>query len=287
MTMQKFAKGAAEQGLEFPVSNAYARGFRRAPSRLVSVREGKDHGVRLPADLCNDAALKASAGEIAEVRKEVVAGTFPRWFMEKYYPGDWGTFPEEIPEPLARAHETFNLAAPLSFDDPAGLARVVHMDNPTDLARILMDWLIDIGCRPKGSATDHFDFIETAVDSWMPVSLNRSRAAKEAFEMKYFFGVPRPEEVLGENITAYPEGAPNHPSFPAGHGAIAFADGLTFLDEWALYERTGETVTEKPLPDRVKQVVFDTCYIWAMARSLAGVHHAVDNLVFAFRRHAV
>lgn len=272
---QKFTKGSNGIDLEYPISRSQAsllNGYSSPEHSLISVREGDSHGYNLPMALCNDQSRKEALNEILKVREEVENDIFPKWFMEKYYPEDWGTFPEKIPEPLANAHNTFNLPQPLSFDDPKGLANVVHMDHTTDLSRVVLNWLISEKADFKNKAEKGFNFLAAVPDQHEKLNRKIKQYMDMAFEMKWYFGVPRPEEVAGKNITAYPEGSPSHASLPAGHGAAAFATAIHFLSEWNL-------TTEQ------KKTVYDSAYIWSMARSLAGVHYAVDNLMFAPRYH--
>lgn len=270
--IQTFQKGAGENKLTYPLDHAQLRAME--PCGLVSPRVGKHHGIPMPAALCNASARSEALREVMRVREDVTGGVFPMWFMRKYYPEDWGAFPDTIPAPLAMAHTVFALPAPLSYDDPAGLANVVHMDHTHDLARVMLDWLIDEGARPNGFDGPGFDFLAIVPEQHARVSELIEGAMERAFDVKYYYGVPRPEEVAGENMTAYDEGAPSHPSFPAGHGAAAFATARYFLREWVLTD------------DQAK-AVFAAAYVWSMARTFAGVHYAVDNLPFAPRRSEV
>ena len=280
MTMQRFSKGAGPNKLSYPITREQMRALK--PCKLVSVRVGRSHGIPMPPALCNSVARAEALAEVMHVRQQVQKGTFPRAVMEKYYPEDWGTFPKDIPAPLARAHETFNLPAPLSFDDPQGLASVVHMDNPLDLARVVMDYMIDEGVPAPHADGAGFDFIDTASKPWQAISDAVQNALNMAFEVKYYYGLPRPEEVAGENMTHYPEGCPNHPTFPAGHGAVAFDTIKVFLDWLEKAFKAGKIKVEKY--KRIAKELFDSAYVWSMARMKAGVHFAVDNLPFAPRR---
>ena len=261
----RFSKGAGENKLSFPLDAAQIRAL--SPCSLVSPRIGKSHGITMPPALCNDAGRADALREVEKVREDVKGKTFPMWFMRKYYPDDWGSFPEEIPALLADEG--------LHFSRPEGLADVVHMDNPVDLGRAMLRWLINQGATPKGASTISYDFLGAVPESMAGMAREVDNALAKAFEVKYYYGLPRPEEVHGsKDITHYDEGSPSHPTFPAGHGAAAFASAIYFLEEWAL-------------TDEQKKALFDAAYIWSMARTFAGVHFAVDNLTFAPRRSEV
>lgn len=267
--MIQFSKGMGENALTAPVDRAQIRSVKE--SGFVSLRVGDSHGIPLDDDLCNPTRLQEALDEILEVREMVERDEFPRAFMGRYYPGDWGEFPDEIPAPLAHASEVFHLDAPLSFDDPKGLAQVVRMDHPIDFGRVLIDWLLDNGAKPKIRATGHFDFVEVVAGSMSKLMGRVYHGLNEVFEVKWEHMVARPEEVAGKNITAYPEGCPGHPSYPAGHGRAAFDTIGYFFDEW-------------DMSDEQKKAIFDAAYVWAMSRSLAGVHYGVDNVAYVPRR---
>ena len=281
--MQRFAKGAGDVKPVSPLtsSNISALGAHG----MVSLVPGKSHGLCMPAALCNDAARATALKEVLKVREDVKAGAMPRWLMRKYYPDEWGDFPETIPEPLARAHEKFNLPAPLSFNDPAGLADVVHMDNPIDLGLILHRWLLDQGAISKDADEEGYDFLANVTDAMEDMGRAGARAARKAFEAKCWFMLPRPEEVHGsKDITAYDEGSPAHSTYPAGHGAIAFGEARYLMKSFVLVGEDGKRI---PLPMYILKPLFDSAYIWAMARTMAGVHFAVDNTPFAVLRSEI
>lgn len=257
-----FRKGLDQNDFKYPLTMSQIKNMESC--EVVSPRAGKRHGVQMPAALCNDSALRVSLEEVLEVREMVKNGKFPREFMEKYYPREWGEFPDEIPKLLENEG--------LSFEDPAGLADVVHMDTPLDLGEAMIRWLISEGAAPNNVTSLNYDFLTIVPKSLMEMSIEVYDKMEICFEVKYYFGVPRPEEVADDiSITHYDEGSPSHPSFPAGHGAAAFASCDYFIKNWKLNENT-------------KKALFDSAYIWAMARTLAGVHYAVDNLTFASQK---
>lgn len=247
-----FKKGAGSNALVFPLQQSALDTI--VGSALVSPRVGLKHP-QLETPFASYDEQYEAALEIVDVRSKVSRGEFPMEFMHKYYPSKWGVFPDEIP--VALKHEG------LSFDDPVGLANVVHMDNPVDMAIAVHRWVRSLGFNTKRSQPECIDFMDNTVRVQQVLAQTAFRNLNWAFESKYYFGVARPEEVLGINITHYPEGCPNHPSFPAGHSAAASA--------------TSVLISNYDLPDDVVKAVRDASYIWAMARCMAGVHYGLDS----------
>lgn len=247
-----FQKGAAPNLLTYPVDQQQLDGLQ--PCVLASPQVGDNHGLELPPSLFCSAMRHSLAKEVLDVREMVEQSKFPRAFMQKYYP--WGEFPEETPAILQ--------AEGLSFSDPKGLANVVHMDNPMDFPNAALKYILMNGGQCKQANEGCNDFIEKVPETVNKLSQAMHRNLVKAFEAKYYFGIERPEEVMTENITAYDEGCPTHPSFPAGHGAAASAVSV-------LLKRFN-------VSDDVEKQVKDAAYVWAMARSLAGVHYGWDNV---------
>lgn len=261
----QFKKGATPNALAYPLTTDQLTDLQKC--RLVNPKVGNAHGYKVPVDF----DLVESTNEIVQVRLEVEKGIFPSWLMEKYYPfkTEFGKY--EFPTEIA-------MIEGLSESDPQGLANVVHMDSPTDMPRAALKWLThpdyDQGQNVKDWTDKYINFLETIPDVEEQIADGVKRSLIKAFEMKYAFGIARPEEVWsstnkldGKLLTAYPEGCPNHPSYPAGHASAA-AGGLVSL------------IKEFPnLTDHQLKRIIDMGYSWAMFRSFAGVHHAVDNVV--------
>lgn len=252
--MITFQKGAGDNVLTYPLDAEQLDNLK--PSSLASPRVGDSHGIDLPDSLKGDENLLKSAMEIVEVRSMVARNEFPREFMEKYYPPQWGEFPDETPE-IIRSEG-------LSFSYPKGLANVVHMDNPMDFPNAALKYVLQNGGKCNQASDECDDFIEKVPETVRKLAEAIDRNLKAAFETKFYFGVPRPEEVIGFNITAYHEGSPNHPAFRAGHGAAAASVSVLM----SRFEMSDEMIKE----------LRDAAYVWAMARSLAGVHYGWDNL---------
>jgi len=260
----EFSKYAKPNLLSYPLDKKQLANLKKC--RLVNPKVGKSHGYKIPKRF----NLIASTNEIVQVRLEVEENKFPMWFMQKYYlfKAKYGkyVFPKEI-----AAIEGLSMA------NPKGLADVVHMDSPSDMPRMVLKWLTHRAYKQNQNVRNwtpiYINFLETIPFVEEQISDGVKRSLIKAFEMKYEFGLARPEEIWGHinnedgtRLTAYKEGCPNHPSFPAGHASAA-AGGLTSL------------IKEFPnLTDKQMKRILDMGYSWAMFRSLAGVHHAVDNI---------
>lgn len=249
MKMKKQYQKAVSK-ISFPVTDISSALFKN----LASPRVGVDHGLGNPF---TDENINEYLFEILEVRAMVTEDKYPIEFLKKYYPyKDINNITYELPQPLHMAG--------LDASAPKRLAQAVHMDSPIDLGLAMLHFANQHGA-PKVAEINQIDFLAHFPGTIKALGIAIDDAINRAFEAKYFFGVVRPEEIVGYNMTAYPEGCPPHPSFPAGHGAAAGAVGAYFRQEW-------------DLPEDKLQDILDSCYLWAMFRSLAGVHYAPDNL---------
>lgn len=131
-------------------------------------------------------------------------------------------------------------------------------------------------------------FMLAEVNTWAT-----STVGPQNFQMKWYMGRPRPEEVAykikmgeipadavptpihellqpmsvanyGRNFTAYPEGSPRHPAFPAMHSAASAASMWMPI----VMDLTPAQICE------VKKVD----YAISFARTVAGVHYSTDNI---------
>ena len=257
MTLQPFNKGY-ETPLEFPLTSIPDN----TRSRLVSPKVGKQHGIENPFTNEN---IEDYYNEVQEARNMVANNIFPHELFKKYYPKSWGEYPSMLPQPLINEG--------LSFDMVGRLADVVHMDSPVDSGIATLDYVLSVGSKPKTRDTHHVDFLNVVPDAIASIANHVKFAMHKTFEVKYYYGVGRPEEMYNKDknpyynqyITAYPEGCPCHPSFPAGHGGASGACAVAIINHF-------------DLDLDVLKVVKDTAYFWAMFRTLAGVHYAPDNI---------
>lgn len=215
---------------------------------VVSPRIGKPHGLKPPLKQ-GDEGFEEMVAETLEVRQQTVAGVWPAEFLAKY-----GADP--IPPAPLRKHVG-------RTPNPKLAADLVHMDDPDDLGRILIDFYgLKLKEKPK-----HVEFVKGRVLGLEHLITDIRFALDQAFEAKWFFGASRPEErlPLGADWTHYEEGSPKHPRKPAGHGRAAGATADHILDN---YETTAEQ----------EEGILQSCMHFAQYRTFSGMHDAEDNL---------
>lgn len=227
-------------------------------SLIVSPRFGVKYGFNNPYTKEN---IDSYYREVLDVRKMVEAGEYPHDFMRKHYPWQMSQYPESMPQPL--------YSEGLRYDDPQACADVVHMDNPFDLVAALQSYALSQGGTPskRHKWSSFKDFVGAVPSASRFITRKQDIAVKKGFRVKYYHGVIRPEEMYdtGTGMTAYEDGCPCHPSFPAGHGCLAGAAA------WAVIEYYD-------LPWHAVVQIRNAAYAWSMWRTLAGVHYAPDNI---------
>lgn len=253
-----FNKNLEQEQLKYPVTEDQLASL--VGCKAVNPMVGKSHGLKIPDSFNKGEATQ----EILKVRLEVSKGIYPKWFMEKYWPYNF-PMPDYLPEGLKINN--------LSFENPQGLADIVHMDDPLDLPVSLKK--VFTNPRYGGSANiknkhgKWKQFLETVVDLNETITDYQKRYGWKVFETKWYFGLTRPEEVLsglGPLVTAYEEGCPNHPSIGQGHMALAQSGFL------ALYKSL--ELSRAQLEDGLY-----TTYLWGQFRCLAGVHYGIDAIL--------
>lgn len=172
-------------------------------------------------------------------------------------------------------------------------AVAVHKDLPSDWPTALLKQFLQEGARFDKSVVPQLsqnDFVNTIVTASGVLSMATAAVSPSAFACKWHEGRARPEEAIwaihrgelagapqslkdkiaalkltkAEEATAYPEGAPRHPSWPAMHSAASISSMvlavLLDLDETQLQEAR------------------NLDYAVATFRTAAGVHFETDNL---------
>jgi hypothetical protein len=172
-------------------------------------------------------------------------------------------------------------------------AAAVHTDLPSEWPSALLKQLLEEGARVDGALIPQLsqsDFVNSVVVASGVLAMATAAVSPSAFACKWHEGRARPEEAIWaihqgklegapaslrakiaslelqrpEDATAYPEGAPRHPSWPAMHSAASISSmvlGVLFdLDERQLREAR------------------NLDYAVASFRTVAGVHFESDNL---------
>ena len=266
----------------YPIDRAQIREIQRlakagVPNGLVSLRVGRSHGTSCPAVLRSDAGLRESLDEILAVRKLVEDGEYAFEFMDKYWFDDFGPTPDHFPKPLVEAHRHMPGGGdPISFDNPKGCAQIVRMDHPGDLHRVIYPWMATQGFVYKGAERDSFDFVDIAAEDDKVAAAAREVALEKAFDIKWYRGGARPEEVAGDvSITAYPEGCPGHAESYAGHAAFSESTARHFITHWREIGTNGQL---RRLPQwAIKELIW-AAYCFAQWRAFAAMHFAPSNV---------
>lgn len=254
-----FQKGAGKNILEYPLDQKQLDNLDTC--NLVNPCIGEDYGLKIPDDF----NIEDAADEVLHARLQVLNNEFPWELAEKYWP-----YKFKMPRTLPKAFKLNNL----SFDNPQGMANIVHMDDPLDLPLSLKK----VFTNPKyggfanikeGWVPDYKQFIETVVDVNHVITEYQSKYIRKAFKFKYDKGIPRPEEIknkLKELLTAYEEGSPNHPSILQGHLTLSQSGFKALYDSLDLKSY------------QVKDGLY-TSYLWGFFRVLAGVHYVIDGIL--------
>lgn len=218
----------------------------------VSPREGNAHDSPAPRhseeDLC----------EVIEVRRQVELGEWPAEFLANDGGGD------DVPD-LLKSRTDLRL----NKRRPKTAALVVTMDKPYSLGVELADELLSRGVKFK-EVRDHIQFADQTFSYsafLKDLASANHKALNHAFDVKYHYMAKRPEQLAKVDPCVFcvnDAGAPQHPSYPAGHGATS---------------GSAQAVIEAyfDLDDEMKLKVHDACYQFAHWRTLLGVHFREDN----------
>lgn len=250
-------KGWGENIPVYPLTQEFIDNM--TPCDAVNPKEGKHHGLKIPDDF----NLNTAAYEIIQVRMMVARGIMPWGFLEKYWP-----YKFEMPKYMPKCLEINGL----SFVDPSGLAKIVHMDDPLDfplsLKKTLTNPMYGGTANIKGPKKPYKRFLETVVDVNETITDFQKRYGHKVFEVKSFFGLIRPEEKtdLGPILTEYLEGCPCHGSIGQGHIALS-QSGLKALNN-------DLELSEEQVMDGLY-----ASYLWGQFRCLAGVHFGIDAIL--------
>ncbi len=182
-----------------------------------------------------------------------------------------GRWPYEYFEAIGLDPAVPDMFRPLGVteDDPVSAARLVDhaMDKTIDLHHAFVDHFKGAKLKkpqaersPQSAGVDFLGWREFDAI----VLENVHKALIEAFQVKYFYAFPRPEHHFAAGALIGEYGCPPHPSYVAGHGAIAGTTVQTWIDHVKL---TDAQITQAEHAGRH----------YAHYRTLAGVHWAMDN----------
>jgi hypothetical protein len=172
-------------------------------------------------------------------------------------------------------------------------AEAVHADLPSDWPTALFKQLLKEGAKFDAKVVPQLcqaDFVNTLVTTAGVLGMATAAVSPSAFACKWHEGRARPEESIwairrgelagvppelkakvdalaigkAEDFTAYPEGAPRHPSWPAMHSAASISSMVLGV----LLDLTPAQLAEARNMD----------YAVATFRTVAGVHFETDNL---------
>lgn len=268
---QTFQKGVLpDYKLEYPMTQAQSDSL-PIGTAIVNPKESTQEYVDsfdIPTPLeVGSPEFERQLAEVFKVRELVEADIWPSTFLDRYHPRD-DFQPTWIPEPI--------YAQGIRSEDPQGAANIVHMDKPIDLHLAVIDYLNAEGIPLTEPQTKHIDFLGRICTTEYRMAEVIEDALQAAFNIKWFYGAIRPEEMYPDLspslLTQYPEGCPNHPRYPAGHGSVAGA-----LKEF-FYTHNISLEAKDQNGKYIAQEIADSAYHWAMYRTLAGVHLAQDNL---------
>ena len=216
--MKTFQKGAGDFLLTYPCR------YSDVPYDIgvVNPCDGRRHGVRAPHCIYSDEYAE-EAEMLIRVAMDVERDKWPDYYF------DYCGIDSEL-SPVLRA-------VGLQEQDPKGCANAVRMDQPGELWQAIVDYSAREGI-PQAPEEKGIRFLDRYVTPNKPFGDNLEESMKRAFEVKYFYGLARPEEYFNApNFAQYPEGCPPHPSYVAGHGCVGGVANRTFREEFPHAQR--------------------------------------------------
>lgn len=248
------------KGYDEPLPVPLTRNSIPKKSALHSPRHGQAHGIDAPL-YPGQPGFDEWLNEVVEVRRQVELMQWPRAYLENAS-GTGG-----VPELFKLYDKRYpDRALGVTEARPQSAAEIVRMDDPVDLGIVLYKALSAMKADLNRDGP-HVEFVEGYVQFLRRLSVRIHAALDKIFDVKYFYMLERPETVLGLPgclFTGDGYGAPNHPSYGAGHGAAAGATESVILNTFDLREEE-------------QAMVRDACYQFAHYRTLLGVHYRADN----------
>ena len=247
--MNLFKKGHPLE-INYPCEVAEIQGVE---TTLVNPCDGQHHGVPEPFRAGTPEWLEET-NAMVRLRLDVQMNKWPDWYL------DFCGVDTELSPVLKMTG--------LSMSDPQGCAGAVHMDQPQELWMACLRYITQ--SQSYIEHTKEFDsigdaFLERNVDSARIFSDLLELKMRQCFEVKYYYGVERPEEYFATNMTHYYEGCPNHPSYIAGHATVGGVVNRALLSSFLL--------KGSPEADDIETATKQ----FAHFRDFAGVHLRQDS----------
>lgn len=256
--MIQYIEGADDQNLEYPFKKKTIENL--GPSTLVNPKVGKSHGIVLPEEYKTEDGLMEMAQEVDRAVNLASRGKFDADGFAKYWPEVWGAFDDtQIPAFKAKG---------MRNSRPITLAQNVRMDKAAEFYNVMHDWVMMSGYRMKDAPENWVDFLGHNFDDAAEVMAKTAKQMHKCFETKSHFAVPRPQKVLGANMTLYDEGAPHHGEFLSGHTTAAFKQVMCLMDRFK-FDRDGVLM------------LLRMAWHIANSRTIAGVHYYQTNYMTA------
>lgn len=256
MTALIHVKGAGENQLTFPLTQAQIDNL--SPCMLANPKVGKKNGFELPALYRDEASMYDMAMEVlnAVTLASRAQPVFDVAGFAKYWPSAWGVFDSS-------QIEAFRVKRMLNAK-PVTLAENVEMDQATEFLNVMHKWVIDRGYKLKTHNLPYIDFLGHEFDVSGHIAESNRIAMHKCFEVKSYYGVARPETVLGYQFTLYTNGAPTHGECVSGHTTAAVNSAVELIKLFDLDEAG-------------KIMLLRMAWHVANSRTIAGVHYYMTN----------
>jgi len=243
-------------GCEFPINIPVTAANAPKGTQLHTLVPGQHNDVPMP-HYPGTPEFDEQLEEVIDVRRQVELNHWPKEFLAKNNPSQSdGSLPDIL------------VGTGIFQNKPLTAANYVAMDDPEDLGKHLFKKLRSWGV-PFKQRYDHFPFHEEITGSTERLIKRIRRAHHAGWQVKNYYGLERPEMVLGLPGPVFCSGggqAPNHFSYVANHATGYGATFIELLDTFDFSQHTAEMM-----------MVLDALWQGAQYRTLHGVHYRQDN----------
>lgn len=254
-----FQKGNGGKQVEYPVDVTQLS----PKNTMVNIVNGNGRGFAKPTGEEMENAQRA----LTIVRINVEGGKWPGYYFEEMglttQPPPFFFRPGLVDPDKGQILDQF--------------CNMVQMDKAGELLMHVIDWLGEnnVRMRPRFMPKHGTQFLRYHTDMVQCYGMMLSIVMRQVGEVKYNFGMQRPEEIWGRAFAAYE--CPDHPEFPAWHGTFA---GVLMAVILYFYEIESTIVadTRPDVPDRTAQTVLEEILlIFSHCRDLAGMHFSYSS----------